>query len=226
VTAATEQRWAAVERLVQGITPIPRSPVPDLEALLAEGRTHDAAMTAPPWHAPAEGRLEDAVLSFGCDAQLLARANSNFPYRANLDGIAWLGTHRRQLLDLAAEALRSRRELVNLRTKSRQLAALELGAETHDGSQPSPCHDWADSIVQAAAFAHVRVSPGCRGYTTWSSGRAGCGHCGWGMSARLGDVGAPSSARFAQAAIARVGQTIALAVGEVVQALFEAVLPC
>jgi hypothetical protein len=88
-----------------------------------------------------------------------------------------------------------------------------------------PCDDWAEVLVQAAAFAHVRGSPGCRGYTTWSSGRAGCCCCGWGMSARMGDVGTISSARFAQAAIARVGQAIALAVGEVVQALFEAVLP-
>lgn len=32
-------------------------------------------------------------------------------------------------------------------------------------------------------------------------------------------------ARFSHAAIARIGQAIALAVGEVVQALFEAVLP-
>jgi hypothetical protein len=46
------------------------------------------------------------------------------------------------------------------------------------------------------------------------------------MSARLGDVGTPGSARFSQAAVARVGQAIALAVDEVVQALFEAVLPC
>ena len=46
-----------------------------------------------------------------------------------------------------------------------------------------------------------------------------------GHVARLGDVGTAGSARFAQAAIARVGQSIALAVGEVVQALVEAVLP-
>jgi hypothetical protein len=45
------------------------------------------------------------------------------------------------------------------------------------------------------------------------------------MSARLGDVGTAGSARFTQAAVARVGQVIVLAVGEVVQALFEAVLP-
>jgi hypothetical protein len=46
------------------------------------------------------------------------------------------------------------------------------------------------------------------------------------MSARVADVSTPASARFSQAAIARVGHAIALAVGEVVQALFEAVLPC
>jgi hypothetical protein len=95
-----------------------------------------------------------------------------------------------------------------------------------EASQPGLCDDWAEVLVQAAAFAHVRGSPGCLGYTTWSSGRAGCASCGWGMSARLRDVGTPGSARFAQAAIARVGQAIALAFGEVVQALFEAVLPC
>jgi len=42
----------------------------------------------------------------------------------------------------------------------------------------------------------------------------------------MGDVGRPGSALFAQAALARYGQAIARAVGEVVQALFEAVLPC
>jgi hypothetical protein len=42
----------------------------------------------------------------------------------------------------------------------------------------------------------------------------------------MDDLGTVSSARFTQAAIARVGQSIALAVGEVVRALFEAVLPC
>jgi hypothetical protein len=85
--------------------------------------------------------------------------------------------------------------------------------------------DWAELLVQLAAFSHIRVSPGCRGYTTWSSGRAGCGCCGWSVSARIGEVGTPASARFAQGAIARVGPAITLAFGEVVQALFEAVLP-
>jgi hypothetical protein len=85
--------------------------------------------------------------------------------------------------------------------------------------------DWAELLVQFAAFAHVRVSPDCRGYTHWSSGGAGCGCCGWGMSARMRDVGTTGSARFSQAAVARVGQAVALAVDELVQALFEAVLP-
>jgi hypothetical protein len=93
-------------------------------------------------------------------------------------------------------------------------------------SQPGPCDDWAEVLLQAAAFGHVRGSPGCRGYTTWSSGCATCGYCGWAMAARMADVGTISSARFAQAAIARIGEAIALAVGEVVQALFEAVLQC
>jgi hypothetical protein len=87
--------------------------------------------------------------------------------------------------------------------------------------------DWAEVLVQTAAFVHVRASSfRCLGYTTLSSGRARCGRCGWGMTARMGDVGSAGSARFGYAAIARVGQAIALAVDEVVQALFEAVLAC
>lgn len=53
-----------------------------------------------------------------------------------------------------------------------------LAAEVCDGSRLEPCDDRAEILVQAAAFAHVRVSPGCRGYTTWSSGRAGSGRGG------------------------------------------------
>ena len=45
------------------------------------------------------------------------------------------------------------------------------------------------------------------------------------MSPWMGDIGTVSSARFSYAAIARIGQAIAFAVVEVVQALFEAVLP-
>jgi hypothetical protein len=39
------------------------------------------------------------------------------------------------------------------------------------------------------------------------------------------DARVTRGAQFVQAALARYGQAIALAVGEVVQALFEAVLP-
>ena len=95
------------------------------------------------------------------------------------------------------------------------------------GGLSGPLRRLAEVLVQAAAFAHIRVSPSCRGYTIWSAGRAICGRgrCGWSMSARMDDVGSFGSARFMQAALARVGQAIALAFGEVVQALFEAVLP-
>jgi len=37
----------------------------------------------------------------------------------------------------------------------------------------SPADDWAEILVQAVAFAHVQVSLGCRGFTTWRSGRFG-----------------------------------------------------
>lgn len=54
-----------------------------------------------------------------------------------------------------------------------------------------------------------------------------CGSCGWSMSARLRDLGTMGSARFAHAALARVGKAVWLGfLGAVVQALFEAVLPC
>jgi hypothetical protein len=132
-------------------------------------------------------------------------------------------------LERAVDAVRRRRE--------RWMAIEQLvagvtpipwspAADVCDDPSPEPRDDWAEVLVQVAAFTHVHAAPSCRGYTTWSSGRTACGCCGWGMSARIGDVGTAGSARFAQAAIARVGQAIALAVGEVVQALFEAVLPC
>ena len=85
--------------------------------------------------------------------------------------------------------------------------------------------DWAELLVHGAAFQHLGASPMCLGYTMTSSGRAWCGACGWGMSARLHDVGGSGSALFALAAIARFGEALALAFGELVQALFEAVLP-
>jgi hypothetical protein len=42
------------------------------------------------------------------------------------------------------------------------------------------------------------------------------------MSARMGDVGTLSSARFSQTALGRYGQALTLALGEVVQALLKA----
>jgi hypothetical protein len=110
----------------------------------------------------------------------------------------------------------------------------ELAAITDDAY----CVQWADALVIEAAFRHSWLSVAhaalgscfphvrsCIGYTMASGGRAWCGACGWGMSARLADVGGVGSARFALAAIARVGQAIALARDELVQVLFEAVLP-
>lgn len=94
-----------------------------------------------------------------------------------------------------------------------------------DEGEAGPAGDWAEALLQAAGFAHVAASPGCRGYTMASSGRAWCGCCGWGMSARMHDAGGVGSALFALAAIARVGQSVARAIGEVVQTMFEAVLP-
>lgn len=73
-----------------------------------------------------------------------------------------------------------------------------------------PCNDWAEAVVLDAAFIHA-VTEACRGWTMASSGRARCGACGWHLSARMGDVGTAGSARFAFAALARVGSAVELA---------------
>jgi hypothetical protein len=138
-------------------------------------------------------------------------------------GLAWGATP----LEREAEAVYRRRErwtAIDEFAASATPIPWSPAAEVGDDSGPEPCDDWAEVLVQAAAFAHVRVSPDCRGYTALSSGRAGCGCCGWSMSARMDDIGTSGSARFAQGALARYGQAITLAVGELVQALFEAVL--
>jgi hypothetical protein len=85
--------------------------------------------------------------------------------------------------------------------------------------------DWAKSLVQAAAFSHVAAEPRCTGYTLASSGRTSCGLCGWRMSAWMAAAGTEAGARFALAAIAGIGEVVELAIGAVVTALFEAVLP-
>lgn len=90
-------------------------------------------------------------------------------------------------------------------------------------------HDWAEVLVQTSAFRHVWQSPHCIGWTMASHGRAWCGACGWGLSARMHDVGGLGSASFAYAAIARIGETLERAARqlelEFMQALLHAVLP-
>lgn len=115
--------------------------------------------------------------------------------------------------------------------------ALEIDASTECAASklvPPPsdadlawiaANDWAEVIVQTSAFRHVWHSAQCIGWTMTSHGRAWCGACGWGLSARLQDVGGIGSACFAYAAIARIGEALERARIELVQALFEAVLP-
>ena len=99
-----------------------------LSELIAEGRKHDAAMDRAPWFSAESRWQSDCVLTGAPDADMtndgrvIVQANSNFPYRANLDGIAWLGTHRAELLALAEEALRLRDENAALRLRAAQLA--------------------------------------------------------------------------------------------------------
>jgi len=69
--------------------------------------------------------------------------------------------------------------------------------------------DWPGTILLTESFAHIGTSPGCLGYTMTSDGLAWCGACGWRMSARLRDAGELASARFAMAALARIGEAIA-----------------
>jgi hypothetical protein len=71
------------------------------------------------------------------------------------------------------------------------------------------------ALVRAVHAAATRR--GARAEPVWC--------CGWGIASRPPAVGTHGSARFALAAIARVGQAIALTGDEVTQALFEAVLP-
>lgn len=85
--------------------------------------------------------------------------------------------------------------------------------------------EWAEDLVHASAFRHVRAEPACTGYTMASSGRTTCWRCGWQLSGRLEDVGEVRSARFAYAALARVGEALHQALAVVAQALIAAVLP-
>jgi hypothetical protein len=89
------------------------------------------------------------------------------------------------------------------KASSGQLASAEPLAQRH---RRVTCHHRGGDSGQAIEIVGRRAAEG------WPRG--------W------GDVGTLGSARFAQAAIAHVGQAIAIAVGELVQALFEAVLPC
>lgn len=90
-----------------------------IEELLASLRAHDAAMDLAPWYSSESRWQSDCVLTGAPDADItndgrvVVQANSNFPYRANLDAIAWFGTHRGELLALVE---RMRHELQEWRS--------------------------------------------------------------------------------------------------------------
>lgn len=74
--------------------------------LLSDLRQHDAAMDKAPWYSAESRWQSDCVLTGAPDADMtndgrvVVQANPNFPYRENLDAIAWFGTHRGELLAL------------------------------------------------------------------------------------------------------------------------------
>lgn len=56
--------------------------------------------------------------------------------------------------------------------------------------------EWAEQLVQAAAFQHVICSSSCAGATFASSGQARCTACNWELAARA-DASPIARARFA-----------------------------
>lgn len=70
---------------------------------------------------------------------------------------------------------------------------------------------WAERLVEIAAFAHVGFSKVCTGYTMASSGRAICGNCEWQMSGRMSDAGEQRSGRFALFVLGAIGKVFELA---------------
>lgn len=94
-----------------------------------------------------------------------------------------------------------------------ELDPVEAGLEELEAAAAR--EHWAESLIQQAAFMHIRFDSNCRGYTMASSGRAFCGSCQWEMSARLSDVGQARSGRFALFVLAVIGETFARADREV-----------
>ncbi len=89
-----------------------------------------------------------------------------------------------------------------------RLAAVPGPERTEANSSATECgghDDWAGTILLTESFAHIGTSPACLGYAMTSDGLAWCGLCGWRMSARLRDAEGLPRARFAMAALARVG---------------------
>lgn len=71
---------------------------------------------------------------------------------------------------------------------------------------------WAERLVELAAFAHVAYSKVCTGFTMVGSGRALCGNCEWQLSGRMDDAGEERSARFGLFVLGCFGDRIAYAI--------------
>jgi hypothetical protein len=61
---------------------------------------------------------------------------------------------------------------------------------------------WPIEVITSAAWKHS-LRPGCLGFTLTTNGRAFCGHCGWQV--------VPRSGQLALLALARIGETVAIA---------------
>ncbi len=92
------------------------------------------------------------------------------------------------------------------------MTAIEIGLEELEAAAART--QWAERLVELAAFMHVAADRDHAGYTVVGSGRALCGMCEWSMSGRLSDAGEQRSARFALFALGAIGNVLVRAAKE------------
>lgn len=83
------------------------APTAEARALIAAGRAHDEAMTEAPWYGRSRFRFVSRVpnSSGGMGGELQTNRIANTAEGPDADGIAWLRTNLRALLDGYAAAL-------------------------------------------------------------------------------------------------------------------------
>lgn len=90
------------------------------------------------------------------------------------------------------------------------MSDVELGLEELEHAAAR--EQWAERLVELAAFSHVAFSKVCTGYTMVGGGRAVCGNCDWQLSGRMSDVGEERSAFFALFVLGVIGDRLAQAI--------------